>query len=239
MDYVWLSAALSLVFAGVGAYLGASFKKKGENFATHEDIDKLVDQMRAVIQATKEIEANMGNISSDAWNQRKRWDLKRDVLFEAAKRVAELDKGLLALHALLCVDSPDDKKWAEARLRATKQWNDATTRFDETKQLVGIACDKDTILAFSSLGGLTSDIAAKLVHRDRDVYDKMASVLSKGLLAARLAIRKELGIEALPAPQSSESSAALVAGQTRQMKPTAPIRGAESYRAAGRVQRKT
>ena len=209
--YVWLSAVFSLIAALAGVFFGAYFKKKGGNFATHEDIDKLVGQMRAVTQAMKEIEAS---ISDDTWNQRKRWELKRAVLFDAAKRVAELDKALLALHSLLCVDNPDDKKWGEARLRATKQWNDATTMFDETKQLVGIICDEDTILAFSSLGALTSDIGAKLVHRDRDIYKKMEGALSKGLSLARLSIRKELGLDELPVPQSGQSSAALAGRQT-------------------------
>jgi hypothetical protein len=207
-DYVWISAVFSVIAAMAAIFFGAYFKK---NFASREDIDKLGDQMRAVTQAMKEIEASM---SSDTWNQRKRWELKRAILFDAAKRVAELDKALLALHSLLCVDNPDDKKWAEARLRATKHWNDATTMFDETKQLVGIVCDEATVLAFSSLGALTSDIGARLVHRDRDVYKKMENTLSKGLTVARLAIRKELGMEELPVPQSGPSSAALAGGQT-------------------------
>jgi hypothetical protein len=46
----------TLVSAFVGSYLASYLKKKGENLATHEDIDKLVDQVRAVTTATKEIE---------------------------------------------------------------------------------------------------------------------------------------------------------------------------------------
>jgi len=34
-------------------------KKKGENLATHEDLDKLVVQVRAVTTTTKEIEAKI------------------------------------------------------------------------------------------------------------------------------------------------------------------------------------
>jgi len=52
-------AVTTLVSAGIGAYLGAYLKKKGENLATHEDIGKLLDQVRAVTTITKEIEAKI------------------------------------------------------------------------------------------------------------------------------------------------------------------------------------
>ncbi len=73
------------IVSGAGAYLGSYLGKKGENLATHEDIDKLVDQVGALTKTSKEIEAK---ISSDMWDRQKRWELKRDVLFEARKQVA-------------------------------------------------------------------------------------------------------------------------------------------------------
>ncbi len=51
---VFVSSGLS---AGAGAFIGSYLMKKGENLATHEDINKLVDQVKSVTQATKEIEA--------------------------------------------------------------------------------------------------------------------------------------------------------------------------------------
>ena len=53
---VFVSSSLS---AGAGAFIGSYLKKKGENLATHEDINKLVDQVKSVTQATKEIEAKI------------------------------------------------------------------------------------------------------------------------------------------------------------------------------------
>jgi hypothetical protein len=47
MDHLWL-AVIPFVTAGVGAYLGAYLKKKGENLATHEDIENTVAQVGAV-----------------------------------------------------------------------------------------------------------------------------------------------------------------------------------------------
>jgi hypothetical protein len=48
------------------SYLPAYAKEKGKNLATHEDIQKLVDQVKAVTLATKKIEAE---ISSGVWDR--------------------------------------------------------------------------------------------------------------------------------------------------------------------------
>jgi|SRR6266851_2457929 len=52
-----------IVLPAVGAFFGSYLKKKGENLATHEDVDKLVAQMSAVTAATKQIEAKITRAS--------------------------------------------------------------------------------------------------------------------------------------------------------------------------------
>lgn len=42
----------SFITGGVGAFIGSYLKKKGENLAIHEDIKKLVDQVKATTEAT-------------------------------------------------------------------------------------------------------------------------------------------------------------------------------------------
>src|SRR4029077_2751144 len=54
MDLTWALVLIPFVSAAVGAYFGGYLKKKGENLATHEDIDQLVAQVSAVTQSTKE-----------------------------------------------------------------------------------------------------------------------------------------------------------------------------------------
>jgi hypothetical protein len=51
---------------GIGAYLRSYLRKKGENLATHEDINKLVDQVSAVTTVAKQIEAK---ISNEMWQR--------------------------------------------------------------------------------------------------------------------------------------------------------------------------
>jgi hypothetical protein len=51
------------VLPAAAAFFGAYLRKKGENLATHEDIDKLVKQVSAVTTATKQIEAKITRAS--------------------------------------------------------------------------------------------------------------------------------------------------------------------------------
>jgi hypothetical protein len=58
-----LDLVITASVAGIASYLGSYLKKKGENLATHEDINKLVDQVSAVTAATKQIEARITRAS--------------------------------------------------------------------------------------------------------------------------------------------------------------------------------
>jgi hypothetical protein len=51
--------ALEILIGLLIGYLAGYAKKKGENRAMHEDIEKVVEQMSAVTMATKNIEAKI------------------------------------------------------------------------------------------------------------------------------------------------------------------------------------
>jgi len=193
MDY-FLVAVLSLVGGWAGSFLGSYLKKKGENLATHEDVDKLVAQMRAVTQATKEIESK---ISNEVWKQQKKWELKREVLFEATRRLSEIDDVLLSLNTVLepANGMAEESGYAEAKYERTTKWRRASTAFDETRLFIGIVCGTETIEAFDTVGNLTNMIAAKITQKDRSYYKTSMADLLKSLAKARLAIRKELGTD--------------------------------------------
>ncbi len=89
-----ISLLFTFVAAGAGAYVGSYLKKKGENLATREDIDGLVQQVSAVTKATKAIEAQ---ISDDVWNRQRKWELKKESVFEAVKELAGAQEALTAL----------------------------------------------------------------------------------------------------------------------------------------------
>lgn len=84
----------SLLAASAGAWFGSYFKEKGKNYATREDVDKILDQVRKTTEATEVIKAE---VSGDLWERQNRWAFKKDVylrllvgLSDAASAVRQL-----------------------------------------------------------------------------------------------------------------------------------------------------
>lgn len=188
--------------SGVGAYLGSYLKRKGENLATHEDIDKLVTQVRAVTAATKQIETK---ISSDLWDRQKRWELKREILFDAAKKLSEIDNKLLALQTFWEHRSQGTIEGEESKIRLEHQyvteWRDCIRSFEETESLIHVSCSRETMLAFAELGDLLRLTASKITGGDLEAYPTTKSERLKKFVLARVGIRKELGINFDLTPQ--------------------------------------
>jgi hypothetical protein len=78
---------VSVVGAGIGAYIGAYLREKGRNLATHEDIDRIVAQLRKTTEATEDIKAQ---ISGELWVKQRRWDVKWDCYAEIVENLGEL-----------------------------------------------------------------------------------------------------------------------------------------------------
>src|ERR1035441_911342 len=130
---LWAIGVLIGLFLG---YLMAYSRKKGENLATHEDIGKLVDQVRAVTTATKEIEEK---ISNEMWDRQRRWELKRDAVFEAVKQLCVMDDALMTVHTTFTVASAptetDPSRWTEYKSAALDKWSLAMRSEEHTSEL--------------------------------------------------------------------------------------------------------
>lgn len=79
---VFLSAVSGAGFVAIvvafwaKSYFGRYLAKKAENLATHEDIHKLVNQVRETERVKAEIADRM-------WDRQRRWDAKKDLYLEA------------------------------------------------------------------------------------------------------------------------------------------------------------
>jgi hypothetical protein len=203
MEQLIILTLATLASAFVGSYLGGYFTRKGENLATHEDIGKLTDQVAAVTRTAKEIEAQ---ITSGLWDRQKRWELKREVLFEATKRLSEFSQALIYLKTLLDVEpsiEENNPAWLQSRNEGLKRFYAALGSMDETRLFVAIVCGRETAKSFDALGLLVGQIAAAINKRDRQIYDKSQPELSEKLYLVRVAIRKELGIDAPDQPPAA------------------------------------
>ncbi|MBI3478017.1 MAG: hypothetical protein HY010_19970 [Acidobacteria bacterium] len=200
-------ATVMFLSGGGGAYLGSYLKKKGENLATHEDIDQLVEQVKAVTTATKQIETK---ISGDLWDRQRQWELRREILLSAAKKLSEIDNNLLGLHHFEKQLVGGEIEGEESKIRLkhdyVSSWNNCMHSFEETESLIYVTCSKETMRAFAELADLLRWMAGKIVKGDLEVYDKRKDDLFAKFTSVRIGIRKELGIgfDLIPQSKSGE-----------------------------------
>jgi hypothetical protein len=191
MDFAWLWA---LIGAGVGAYFGGYLKTKGKNLATREDIKELKEQVAMVTRTTEEIKTE---IADAAWNRKRVWELKREVLFEATKRLAEVDDALLELNTTVQQAVQKQNPQPEEVLAAVAERCDtlkqAAMNLSKANELVAIVCGNEPRYALAKFNQIALDIS---VNRDPNIYSKSQKLLWESRDAARAAVRKELGIDA-------------------------------------------
>jgi len=161
----------------------------------------------AVTTATKGIESK---ISGDLWDRQKQWELKRDILFDAVKRLNEVDSKLLSLNTFWehKITGKIDSEESEIRLSHdyTTEWQKAIHEFEEVEALTQITCSAETMRAFAQLGDLLRRLASEIVNGNEIAYKYSRQERDKRFGLAKVAIRRELGIPITVMPLSSGSS---------------------------------
>lgn len=187
-----IELALFALASGFGGYFGAYLKKNGENLSTHEDIDKLVTQVSAVRQATDEIKAE---ISDDVWRRQKHWELKKEVLFEAARKLSALEEVLVSLQTLYQVkEKYDSEKFIERTKEEFVHWRKAYEEFKEAALLVGIVCGKELSELCDTFSGIARDGASEIMREDLSAYRQRLPELAKQSVHITTGIRRELNV---------------------------------------------
>lgn len=200
-------ATLTIVGSWIAAYYGAYFRQKGKNAATHDDIDKLKDQVAVVTQTTKEIEAK---ISGEVWDRQKQWEMKREVLFVLTKRVSAAFEALAKLENLVQTElkNPEYKGtpyWKEMKVARNEKWFDAVAALDESALFVGLSSGKQLVDAVGEYRSLMTVVAAKIFKDDAAIFNQSSKKIVELRGAVRDAIREELGVDST-APSESNSA---------------------------------
>lgn len=206
--YGLLVPAITALFAGLGGYFGAYFKKKGENLATHEDLGKLVKQMEATTKATEEIKAE---ISDHSWNKQKYWEMKRDAVFNVVETLGRADDSLLALAGVYHIKlqkRPSD--WEEMKLSKSLQYQAAINAYDEKRFVASLVCGDamDTAMTIASKNIRAG--ASKVFKWEITDYSEISSSIQRPIFDVMTLARTELGLpteQRVATSQSSESSA--------------------------------
>jgi hypothetical protein len=192
MEPVSIGQAVGLaVVAGFGAWIGSYFseywKKKGEQAATHEDIDNVLLELRATTQATKEIEAK---ISGELWTRQKHWELKRQILFETAQKLAGILQQMMAL--VDAITKVGEKKEEEFQTKKA-EWDRVLADFNAATIIVGFVCTEETAKAFDELyNGF--DRAGDAICR-RDIPDSMGDEFERIINKVKACIRREIEVK--------------------------------------------
>jgi hypothetical protein len=197
----------ALIGAGIGFYFGAYFRKKGQNLATREDLDKLVAQVEAVTTAAKEIEAR---VSDEAWNREKTWELKRDVLLEGMKGLGEYFAALWAVCSTYRRDADSIQERGvgdgDARIRVLEEWDRVSTDFIAAKCfVVSLVGSKDLMVALAHFGKVTRRVAIEVSGGKLDVLQERAKELEFAISAVAGLLSEELGYSAGGAPRAFPS----------------------------------
>jgi uncharacterized protein (DUF2252 family) len=161
--------------------------------------------VKAVTETTKKIEAD---ISVGVWDKQKRWQMKREVLFEAAKRLSGMDDALVDYGSTMQIDLAKQTAWATAapsqaerqswmqtKIESATKASKAITALAESRLFVAIVCGKVTKEAFTDLAKYASGLAVQIGNLP-DAYRTAMPDLQKKVEAAQNAIRKELEVDA-------------------------------------------
>lgn len=181
---------LSFIAAGVGAYVGSYLKKRGENLATKDDFDDLKEQTRQLTQATKEIEAR---ISDQLWNRQRRWELKRDTLLEATKRLTEVNDAIYGWVAVMSYPQSRSKRDLDDELSApVNRWIKAYDEYGTSVALAGIVCDEDTIAPLEKLAEFLGDVNENIHNQELIRVRTRLKELDTLVVTVKAAIRREI-----------------------------------------------
>jgi hypothetical protein len=206
MDFTWAYVLVPFISAGGGAYLGSYLKKKGENLATKEDIDDVVEQMKLVTKATKEIEAK---ISNEVWDRQRQWELKREAVYMVMQAVGMTDAAVTDLSNALKTQKKSKQPGIFDEI-LTDRWTkayEALEDLERKRSLSMIVCGGDLTDTLFAIKSAYRDICHELADDKLNSYQMHSDGLTKRMSEAFVYARQELGLERVARPQSTGSSA--------------------------------
>jgi hypothetical protein len=180
----WTGQAIQAILTIAAVTFIAFFKgygsKKGENLATHEDIQKLVDQVRAVTKATEEIKAS---ISTEAWTRQ----LRKEACYDMLRQIPTMSEAL-ALLVASCCGSPDD-------MSAEIQFASSYKKYLESEIIVATVCGKNLQPARIALTGAILKVNQAVGRKEAVSAERLFAHVANSCDAFSRACREELQID--------------------------------------------
>ena len=189
-------AVLSTIGGWLGGFFGSYAKKKGENLATHEDIDKLVVQMTATTEATKAIEAR---IDDQVWDRQRQWELRKETIIEVVKTIGKAEFAIK--HAIVSLGNMVSGSNGISADRSTfgkdlDECIEYLVAFDGLRLMMSLIVDAKTLVAFSDMKEAfykcvcCLDIKNFDKDRAKEAFDEFVKLLTSFQVIAR----QEMGV---------------------------------------------
>lgn len=86
---VCVTSGLNVIAAVFTAFFKGYAEKKGENLATKEDLQDVVNQVKAVTRTTEEIKTELLEAT---WSKQRHWDMKRDAALNVMNIFGEMEQ---------------------------------------------------------------------------------------------------------------------------------------------------
>jgi hypothetical protein len=194
-----------IVGAALAAYFGAYFKRRGEDKAVKDGFKDVLKQTRETTDATKRIEAR---IDDEVWDRQQRWQMKKDMFFEAVKKISAAKDKLTNLYSIYQTyraglsSETDERK--EKRIKAYSDFNDAIEGVEEAAMLIDLVCEDELKRAVYELGTFMRRSAAKISDGQTQAFIASLQEFQKLINTMNEAMRKEINLKS----QSNGSSTA-------------------------------
>lgn len=200
MDFT--SLVVTAIVAGVSSFFGSYLKKKGENLATHEDMDKLLASVRIMTETTKEIE---GRVSDTFLVKQKLRELQQEAIFKAIDQLSEVEIAMSELAGISGAMSrePNNQQLRSKRVEYHSIFHKAFREFCKAKTTVNVICAFDVQQRFANIQRAMMLIAEHSMDSNIHNPNEMFETWGNALTQLQDAIRHQLGIE-----QSNKSSPA-------------------------------
>lgn len=195
LSYAGISV-VTVLSAGIGAYIGAYLKKKGENLATHEDFQTVLTELKATTRATKEIE---NTISHEVWDRQRKWEIKKETLFDATRSLVDLNNALMRLSSVATAKKTNpgipEGAWLAQQNQALTACAEASISLQRITLLLSVTVGSDVLIAFGKTNDMLREMSAKMSDEDFEGARVLVAPMRQNMSELIAKIRLELGVD--------------------------------------------
>jgi hypothetical protein len=164
----WLFPTLSLLGGLIGGVLGSFFSKRGEIRAIQRDLHLVLEQNRAMTQVQEEIRAR---ISTDMWARQRKWEVKREVIFEALKELGSLQTVATVLVTTYRLTTGQERlsEIDKTRKAAKDDFMQAMVALRRWRVLTYVVCGDEARIKFAEVQKIASLVGSSALDESGNV----------------------------------------------------------------------